>query len=136
MKTYDRKLTMEVDPDHVFDFVSEPRNLPQFLPTVKHAEKVDSDRIRIQGDSHGHPYDAEGTFRVDRHRRSIEWGVEGDHAYSGRMQISEGDASPLVSEIEMELRFERPPAGEEKILDEMGQTLRGIRDHFLRPMHR
>jgi polyketide cyclase/dehydrase/lipid transport protein len=135
MKTYDRKITMEVDPDRIFDFVSDPRNLPQFLPEVKRAEKLEGDRIRLQGDSHGHSYDAEGFFRDDRHRRRIEWGAEGDHSYSGWMQIREGDASSLVSEIEMELKFAQPPADAQKILDEMGQTLQAIRDHFLRPVH-
>ena len=137
MKTYDRKITMEVDPDHVFDFVSEPRNLPQFLPTVEYAEKLEDDRIRIKGKSHGHAYDSEGFFRVDRHKRYVEWGTEGDRAYSGWLQIREGDATNLASEIEMQLMFAQPPDGDrEAILAEMEQTLQAIRDYFLRPAHR
>jgi len=137
MNTYDRKITMEVDPEHVFDFVSEPRNLPQFLPTVQRAEKLQGDGVRIQGLSHGHAYDTEGFFRVDRHKRRIEWGAQGDRVYSGWLQIREGDATPMVSEIEMQLQFAQPPPGDgEAILAEMERTLEAIRDHFLRPAHR
>ena len=138
MKTFDRKITMEVDPDHVFDFVSEPRNLPQFLPTVEYAEKLEGDRIRIKGKSHGQAYDTEGFFRVDRHKRYVEWGTEGDQAYSGWLQVREGDATPMLSEVEMQLQFsELPPGGDgEAILAEMERSLEAVRDYFLRPAHR
>jgi len=135
MNKFERAMAMEVDPDHVFDFVSDLRNLPQFLPTVHRAEKLDGERIRIQGVSHGHPYDGEGHFRLDRHHRKISWGANGDRGYSGWMAVKQGDTTPLVSEITMEIEFAQTPGGAqggETVLAEMEQALENIRNHFLR----
>ena|SRR5579871_1823482 len=139
MDSYERTIAMEVDPDEVFGFVSNPENLPQFLPTLHRAEKLQGERIRIQGVSHGHPYDTEGTFHVDKGARRIEWGSEGDHSYSGWLQVRQGDATPFVSEVTIELEFSQTPGGEnrgEEVLATIEQVLEAIRNHFLHTVRR
>jgi len=133
MDTFQRSLTITVDPSHVFDYVAEPRNWARFLPTVHSADLVrgERERVRMRGVSHGHPYDTEGYLKLDRHRLSMQWGTEGEHGYRGSLEIRKVDSDDLGTEIGLELRFSKAPAGD--IEKEMEQTLQNIRDHFLRP---
>lgn len=127
---------MPVDPSHLLDYVTEPRNWAQFLPTVQSADSVrgEQERVRIRGVSHGHAYDTEGYFKIDRHRRSMQWGTEGEHGYHGSLEIRQTEAADLAAEIALELKFSNAPAGD--VDKEMDQTLKNIRDHFLLPKKR
>jgi len=133
MATYQRTLTMTVDPAHVFDYVTEPRNWAQFLPTVQSADTVrgEYERVRIKGVSHGHAYDTEGYLKLDRHRLSMQWGTDGEHGYQGSLELRQIDSNDLETEIALELRFSQAPAGD--VEKEMEQALVNISDHFLRP---
>ncbi len=136
MATYQRTLTMPVDPVHVFDYVTEPRNWAQFLPTVQSADMVrgEHERVRIRGVSHGHGYDSEGYLKLDRHRLSMQWGTDSEHGYHGSLEVRQIESSELETEIALELRFSEAPAGDTE--KEMDQALEDIRDHFLRPQRR
>ncbi|HME07280.1 MAG TPA: SRPBCC domain-containing protein [Bryobacteraceae bacterium] len=136
MATYQHTLTMPVDPVHVYDYVTEPRNWAQFLPTVQNADTVrgEHERVRIRGVSHGHSYDTEGYLRLDRHRLSMQWGADGEQGYHGSLVVRLIESSELETEISLELRFSQEPAGDTE--KEMEQALENIRDHFLRPQRR
>ena len=135
MSTYDRVIAMEVDPDHVFDFVSDPRNLPRILPTLHMAEQLEGDQIRVEGSADGRPFHVTGYFRADRHHRRLEWGSEGDHHYKGSLLVREGDTTELISEVLLELDFAGEPQGRgEAVLAHMEQALERIRDHFVKPL--
>jgi len=132
MSTYERTISMEVEPDAVFGFISDPNNMPQYAPTVRKAEPLDDGRIRVEGSVNGHDYKAEGFFRVDAAQRRIDWGSEGDHHYHGWLKVHRGDVTPELSEVTMELTFHSGrPEGGEKILEEMERSLEAIFHHFV-----
>jgi len=73
--------------ERVFSFVSEPRNLPRYLPTVQRSEPAPGERIHLEGDgSRGH-YESDGYFHVLNDQRRMEWGAEGSSQYRGWLSV-------------------------------------------------
>lgn len=68
-----------------------------------------NERVRVQGEAQGHPYDSDGFFRQDRANHRIEWGADEGY-YSGWLEVEgqEGGSSMTVH-----LSFSGgPPAGQ------------------------
>ncbi|WP_019584827.1 SRPBCC family protein [Deinococcus apachensis] len=98
---------IQATPDQVFAFVSDVRNLPQYLPTTKRAEPQDGERVEVEGEAQGHHYHADGHFRQDPRNHRLEWGSDGEISYSGTLEVrSNGDSA---SEVTVRLRFEPDP---------------------------
>ncbi|HYE71836.1 MAG TPA: SRPBCC family protein [Blastocatellia bacterium] len=72
MSTYQHSLRIEANPAQVFDYVSDVRNLPDYLPTVRHAEPQGNDRVEIEGNASGHEYANDGFFKIDKEQRRME----------------------------------------------------------------
>lgn len=65
--------------------MSKVENLPKYLPTTHSAEPQDGERVRVQGEAQGHPYDSDGFFRQDKENHRIEWRADEGY-YSGWLQ--------------------------------------------------
>src|SRR5690349_8011913 len=87
MAEYESSIVVEAAPDAVFQFVSDVRNLPKYLPTTHNAESQGEDRVRVQGKAAGHLYDSDGYFRVSPAAKKMEWGSDGERRYKGCMEI-------------------------------------------------
>jgi polyketide cyclase/dehydrase/lipid transport protein len=97
MSDYESIGTVQAEPDVVFAYVSEVRNLPSYLPTMQHAEAEGVGRVHIQGTARGHAYEGDGQFRVDQASRRVEWGSEGKHVYRGWLQVApDGQGSSVT----------------------------------------
>ncbi len=133
MATYERAIAMEVAPDPVFQFISDPKNWNQFVPTVESAELLPGGHVRTQGVARGKAYDQHGNYTLHGQQRRIEWGSEQDHHYSGWLEVRQGDTSPEVCEVTMELEFKTPGADSlgEAVLELMEQCLESIKKHFV-----
>ncbi len=110
MSDYEYSLIVNAAPEQVFNFVSNVRNLPKYLPTVRHAEPQGGDRVRVQGEAQGRLYDNDGFFRVDERQRRMEWGSDGEHEYRGWLDVAPGADGGASSIITVRLQFE--PRGE------------------------
>lgn len=93
--------------DQVFEYVSDVRNLPKYLPTTKSAQPQGEDRVQVQGEAQGHQYNADGYFRKDEAGHRLEWGSDGEINYSGTLEVR--DAGGGASEVTVKLRFEPSP---------------------------
>ncbi len=51
MPEYEHSQTIQASPDAVFAFVSQVRNLPQYLPTIKAAEPQGPERVVVHGEA-------------------------------------------------------------------------------------
>lgn len=116
MPEYEQSLIVHASPDAVFDFISDVRNLPQYLPTLRRAEPSGNERVRVEGDVRGHHYAADGQFHVDRLARRMEWGSDGEMQYRGWMTVE--DAGRSQSEVTVHLSFTPPPQMSQK-MDQM-----------------
>jgi uncharacterized membrane protein len=97
MPDFEQTLRIRSSADQVYDFISDVRNMPRYLPTTKHAESRGQGRVRVEGDVHGRHYDSEGFLRRMDDRNRIEWGSdEGD--YKGWIEARDrGDEQVDVS---------------------------------------
>lgn len=109
MPEYERSRVIGAAPEQVFEFLSDVRNLPQYLPTTHHAEPQGPDRVRVQGEARGHDYDADGFFRRDQQDLRLEWGSDGELRYRGQLRV-EPDGGRGGSRVTVHLSFE-PPRG-------------------------
>ena len=109
MSEYQRTMVVEAQADEVFEFVSDINNIPKYLPTVHRATLQAGDRIRVQGEVRGKPYDDDGYFRIDRASRRLEWGSDGENQYRGSMQVEEGVEEVFTSRVTVQLSFNPRP---------------------------
>src|SRR5688500_7433637 len=95
MAEYERSRLVLASPEDVFAFVSDPRNLATFLPTVETVEPQEEDRVEVHGEVRGRPYEDDGWFHVDEGRHRIEWGAD-ERTYSGWLTVAGDDGGTQV----------------------------------------
>jgi uncharacterized membrane protein len=106
MSEYEHSLRINADPEDIFRFVADVRNLPAYMSNIYSALPQENGRVRVQGAMEGHYYDLDGFFRVDRHRHHIAWGTDGAHQYQGWLALSpEADGTTRVT---VHLAFDTP----------------------------
>lgn len=94
---FEQSITVAAPADDIFDFVSDVKNVPQYLPTVKNAQPQQGERIRTQGQVGDRSYDSDGHFQVDKQARRLDWGSDGENDYSGWLEVqSESGSQSLV----------------------------------------
>lgn len=106
MPEYEQSAFVNADPQSIFDFVSDVRNMPKYLPTTHHAELQGENRVRVQGEAHGNPYDSDGFLHVDQGDLRMEWGSDGENRYRGWLEIDGDDGG---SEVTVHLSFAPSP---------------------------
>lgn len=127
MKEYQQSKKVQASADEVFAFVSDIQNLPKYLPTVHNAMPQQGERIRVQGEAGGHRYDSDGHFRVDKANRRMEWGSDGEHNYSGSLEVKEaGDKS--ACEVAVNIKFDPKPELAQKFEQQGGDRHRVINE--------
>lgn len=120
MSEYTASTNIHASADQLFQYMSQPENMRQYLPTIQEAEPTEGEHIHIVGDSPGGHYDVEGHFHVDEAARRMEWGADGQNRYSGWMKV-EGD--DLESKVTVHLSFDPLPDQEAKF-----EAISGDRD--------
>ncbi len=97
MSEYHHSQRVQASADQVFAFVSDFKNLPKYLPTVRQARLQAGERIQVQGEAEGHQYDNDGFFKVDQEARRMEWGSDGENNYQGWLEVQpDGEDDALV----------------------------------------
>lgn len=104
---FEQSITVAAPADGIFDFISDVKNVPQYLPTVKSAQPQQGERIRTQGQAGDRSYDSDGHFRVDKQARRIEWGSDGENDYRGWLEV-QGD-SGSQSQVKVHIHYAPRP---------------------------
>ena len=109
MPEYTDKIEVAAPADAVFKFVSDIKNLPKYLPTVHNAHPQQGERVAVDGEANGHPYNSDGWFKVDHEGKTMTWGSDGENDYSGKMTVSgSGDGATVTCALHF------TPTGETK----------------------
>jgi uncharacterized membrane protein len=103
MQEFEKSIIVNASSDQVFAFVSDVKNLPQYLPTVRQAEKAGHERIHMEGQAPGQKYNDTGFFRVDETARRMEWGAENKSSYQGVVTSKTNRRKKLRSDTSPEL---------------------------------
>ncbi len=112
MAEYKHSIHIPVQPQTIFDFVSDVRNLPQYLPTTREAQSQGGERVRVQGEAKGHRYDADGYLKRDPDAMRLTWGADEGY-YSGWLQIEPQADQPNESNVTVCLEFKAYPGENE-----------------------
>lgn len=95
---FEQSIAVAAPVDSVFNFISDVKNVPQYLPTVKSAQPQQGERIRTQGQAGDRSYDSDGHFRVDKQTHRIEWGSDGENDYNGWLEVqNQGESQSQVT---------------------------------------
>jgi uncharacterized protein YndB with AHSA1/START domain len=82
-------------PESVYTAISDPANLPRFVPQVTAVRETGDERVEVDARYEGKAQSGAAYFRTDDEARRIEWGS--DSGYRGWMQVSpDGDGSRLT----------------------------------------
>jgi uncharacterized membrane protein len=103
MSTYQHSATVQASADDLFAFVSDFGNLSAYLSTVTGITDEQGEQVTIHGEVNGREYQDTGFIRVDRDRRRMEWGSNGDAEYSGWLHVT--PEMNDMAEITVELNF-------------------------------
>jgi Oligoketide cyclase/lipid transport protein len=123
MAEYEQTILVKASPDAVFDFISDVRNMPKYLPTTHRAEPQGAGRVRVQGEVRGHAYDSDGWMRLDKTEHRMEWGSDGENKYSGWMEV-EGDENGCA--VTVHLSFAPRPDQKEQFKEQTGSVAETI----------
>ena len=125
---YQEQTSIYAPAEQVFRYVSDPANMPQYLPTVQSAEMQGSSRVAVQGEASGHPYNSDGNFDVNYGEKRMTWGSDGENHYAGWLQVTgEGESCNLI----VHLAFNPRPDQEQQFAAQGGRDeaiRQGLRD--------
>lgn len=111
MTTYTHTAEADVAAGTLFDFLSEPANLPRYFPQMTAAEPRGGESVHVEAEVHGHHVDGEAWVRADAAERTLAWGAEGPDDYHGELRIEE--VAPGRSRIMVSLHSVRAAEGVE-----------------------
>jgi len=82
-------------PASVYAAISDPANLPKFVPQVTAVRSAGGNRVEVDARYEGKEEHGSVYFRTDESARRIEWGS--DNGYRGWMQVdADGEQSRLT----------------------------------------
>lgn len=132
MGDYERSTTVDVPVDDLFEFLSRVENLPRYMDRMTQAHSLAGDEVSVEariepGDVGADASDdgertvrGEAWFRIDADNRSLSWGSEGPHDYSGELEVRPEGAGSTVT-VRLHTTHEA-----EGIEDGIDQTLANI----------
>ncbi|MBD2100144.1 SRPBCC family protein [Leptolyngbya sp. FACHB-261] len=112
---FEQSITVNAAADSIFAFISDVKNVPQYLPTIKNAQPQEGERIRTQGQVGDHSYDSDGHFRVDQQARRLQWGSDGENDYNGWLEV-QGNGGPQ-SEVKVHIHYAPRPEMAQKMAE-------------------
>lgn len=121
MPDFERSITVPVDPDTAFDYVSDPKHLPEFVATMTGARRNPGQQVELPRHGRGGRPPRGGRHPVPR-RPVVQVGRWGSHPdYRGTMRIErDGETGSRISLL---LRI-RDPRGEHRVIERtMDETM-------------
>ena len=90
MAAYERTVTVGVDADSAFRFLSDPANLPRYVATMVQAEPAGSGRMHVAADVEGRHEESDARFHTDAASRRMEWSGREERGYRGWLEVHDG----------------------------------------------
>ncbi len=125
MADFSGTTTVAVDPDALYAYLSEVGNLPEYFARLTSAERTGGEEVRTTATlEDGRTVEGTAWFRTDDQARSVEWGAEGPHDYSGSLTVRAVEGR---SEVEVAVHTTRADAGDEHVQHGIADTLAGVK---------
>lgn len=146
MAEYEDSIIIKRWPDEIFQFVTNLKNLPKYLPSpykeqfagVDHchgmrasrSQNIESDNISFESDSYTDS--TEGWCRIDAVEYVMEWAAGGDSNYSGWLQIEELDGA---SEVILHINYTPDPEMLRRMIQQNGSVSSAMQKYLAESLH-
>ncbi|HEY0867651.1 MAG TPA: hypothetical protein VGE01_09735 [Fimbriimonas sp.] len=87
---YQGRLHVGVGAKTAFDFLSNPDNVPRYVPAMARARVDETGNIHVEGDCPAEHFTGGAVWRVDRDLMRIHWDSQANVDYRGRIEV-QGD---------------------------------------------
>ncbi len=92
MGDYEASTTVNIDPDRLFDYLSDVENLPNYLPRLTEAHKTHDDKVDVTAviQPDGEPkreVEGEASMDVVEPGRKLRWASPGPNDYHGELDV-------------------------------------------------
>jgi uncharacterized protein YndB with AHSA1/START domain len=116
-------------PEVIWRLVSDRQRLAEWVPTTTSSRPAGDDGIELQGESHGHDYDARGGFVADNAARTLSWDSPRYSGYRGALTVTaHGTGSRVTARVTIP---DVSPAAHAELERGLKETLDRI-DHLTR----
>lgn len=126
MPDFERSQQLPVDADTAFEYVANPRHLPEFVAMMSDARPAGSS-LHVSAEVNGRHEEGDAPFHADLGRRSLEWGG-GDPDYHGSLRIEPIDHRSSSAHLSLHTPDDTERRDVERALD---QTMDNLRDVFI-----
>jgi len=100
MPEVEKSRLMDAAPETVWRLVSDPRRLAEWVPTMAASRPAGAGTVQLQGESHGHDYDASGGFAADDDARRLSWDSPRHSGYQGVLTVAaHGEGSRVTVRV-------------------------------------
>lgn len=96
MSSYQGSTSVQADAKSVFDFVSRPENLPQYVPFIQQADCGYGDVLHISGECPHGAFRGVGGFLTDPEAMSMHWNSRASVNYRGWLHVTDHEDHCLV----------------------------------------
>lgn len=119
---------VDVDPELLFDYLSDVANLPRYFPRMTQASPGEGEKVHTAARMpDGHEVQADAWFRVMAEGKQLEWGSEGESNYHGSLEVTSVGGAAEVAEVVVNLHTERVEPGDAEVQDGIHETLANIK---------
>jgi uncharacterized protein YndB with AHSA1/START domain len=132
MPDFERSITVPVDPDTAFDYVSDPKHLPEFVADMTGARRKPGQQrteLHVTAEVDGRHEEGDTRFRADRWSRSVDWGTHPDYRGTMRVESVEGTGS----RISLLLRIRDPRSAHRQIEQSLDETMTRLAARLVSP---
>ena len=132
MPEYTRSLTVDADPDELFEYLSKVENLPEYFSRMREAHSVTGDQVKVtarvpdaESSGGGGEVEAYTSFEIDADHRALKWGLadwatRSAHTYHGELTVTPAEHGATV---EVTLHTDH---NDDAITDGIDDTLQNI----------
>ena len=138
MPEYTRSLTIDAEPDELFEYLSKVENLPDYFSRMTDAHSITGDEVEVtarvpeaqqSSESPGSDDSGEVTaytsFEIDADHRALKWGLADwatrtEHTYHGELTVTPAEEGATV-EVTLHTEHDDP-----RINDGIDETLNNI----------
>lgn len=78
MPGFEYEAPVDLPAEQLFEYASEPANLPDFVSAVTEVHRGDDGRVRVLAEVDGRPVEMVAWLRVDAHGKAATWGTGDD----------------------------------------------------------
>lgn len=125
MDEYTGRIAIDRSPAEVFGFLADIRNMPTYVPTVRHVGPLGPDRVAVEGEADGHAYHDEGWLETEAEAKRMRWGSQGTSDYHGELQVHGAPGGGAQVELRLTVAADRPMA--RRMQEQHGSLGHGMR---------